>query len=174
MSNRYPKRKLQRLAEYDYSQAGAYFVTICAYKKNCIFGQVSGDRVNLTQLGELVSENWRRLPQIYEFISLDTFVIMPNHFHAIVWLNETSSGKSLSKIIAYFKALSAHEARNCVGKPLLLWQRGFFEHIVRNDRDLYRIRQYIVDNPAQWSVDQENPNCLRTDCDPRVNTQNTG
>src|SRR5580704_10935701 len=109
-------RKSQRLRNYDYSQAGAYFVTICSYQKNCMFGYVKDDSAQPNRLGEVIVGTWQKLEAIYPFVSLYSFVIMPNHFHAIIWIDENISGKSVSTIIGHFKARSTHEARRIFGE----------------------------------------------------------
>src|SRR5579872_4101221 len=129
MASQYQQRKLLRLSDFDSSQAGAYFVTICAYNKKCIFGHVIEDGTHLNNLGELIVKIWSGLPQTYAFISLDNWVLMPNHFQAIIWLNENTSGKTLSQVIAYFKAVTTSLFRRQLRQPINIWQRGFFEHI---------------------------------------------
>jgi putative transposase len=161
MEINYPTRKQLRLQNFDYSQAGAYFVTICSFNKKCIFGDITGDQAHLNSLGSLVTETWKELTDIYPFVSLDSWVLMPNHFHGVIWLNDDNPGESLSSIITTFKAVSARRARTVLNRSLYLWQKGFYERIVRNQKDLFRIRQYIKDNPAQWSLDRENPDYKR-------------
>jgi len=163
MDSQYPKRQSVRLPGFDYAQAGAYFVTVCSYNKKCIFGHITDTHMHLNRLGALVVAAWKELPQMYTFISLDNWVLMPNHFHGIIWLNEKNPDqKSLSKIISAFKSISTSRARKAFDQGGSLWQRSFYEHIIRNQSDLLRIRQYIEDNAAQWAVDRENPDFNRT------------
>ncbi len=158
MNSQYCNRKSARLSGFDYSQAGAYFVTVCSHNKNCIFGRIVDTNMRSNKLGMLVVSAWKELPQRYPFISLDRWVLMPNHFHGIVCLNgDNLNKKSLSEIISAFKAISTSQARKIFNRYSSLWQRGFYEHIIRDDDDLFRVRQYIVDNPVQWAVDSENP-----------------
>lgn len=163
MTTTYQIRKLLRLEGFDYSQGGAYFVTICAYNKKCIFGHIVDAHMRLNDLGMLVNDVWKQLPKTYLFVSLDNWVIMPNHLHGIIWLKEDCPEKTnLSVIISSFKANSTLQARKGLHQRVNLWQRGFYEHIIRNENDLLRIRQYIEDNPVQWAFDQENPDFVDT------------
>ena len=157
----YTKRKSIRLHGFDYSQAGAYFVTICSYEKKCIFGNIVDNQTTLSKTGVFVESFWKQLPNIFSFVSLDNWVIMPNHLHGIVWLGETNHEKqNLSDVVCWFKSRSTLRCiKNFKTKPKL-WQRGFYEHIVRDEKDLLRIRQYINDNPVQWAVDSENPEAI--------------
>jgi putative transposase len=158
MPTKYTERKILRLQGFDYSQAGAYFVTICAFDKKCIFGNIVDTHMNLNKTGQIITAAWENLPKIYSAISLDHWVIMPNHLHGIIWLEEKHSGKkNLSAILSSFKALSTIKIQKIFGKQFKLWQRSFYEHIIRDEKDLVRIRQYIEDNPAQWQLDKENP-----------------
>ena len=114
-------------------------------------------------VGQLVAGCWLRLCYDYPFMSLDTWVLMPNHLHGIIWLSsDNPSQKPLSQIVAAFKARSTSRLRKAFGPNIKLWQRGFFEHIIRNDDDLFRIREYIDGNPTRWALDPENP-ASRTD-----------
>ncbi len=151
-------RRSIRLPGFDYSQAGAYFVTICSESRRCLFGEISDFRMQPNSLGLLVIDCWTRLANDYPFVSLDMWVLMPNHLHAIIWLaSNNPSNKTLSQLIAAFKATSTSCARKALGSQFKLWQRGFFEHIVRNQNDLFRIRDYINTNPISWALDPENP-----------------
>ena len=163
-------RKSVRLLHYDYSQAGAYFITICVKDREPLFGSVSEDAVNLSQFGHVVEEEWNKTAVIRNNVEIDEYVVMPNHFHGIVVLKDferSDSRKehfgapvagSLSTIVRLFKqACTVHinKLRDTPHAPL--WQRSYYEHIVRNDKDLQRVREYIVNNPLQWSIDEENP-----------------
>jgi putative transposase len=156
--NQLPIRQSIRLQGFDYSQAGAYFVTICSYDRKCIFGNITNCHLQLTEIGSLVIACWKGLAHQYPFISHDTWVLMPNHLHGILWLNnDYSKVKSLGKVVAAFKAMSTSQTRQFVDHKMKLWQRDFFEHIIRDQNDLFRLRQYISDNPTQWTIDVENP-----------------
>ena len=150
------RRRSIRLPGFDYSQAGAFFVTICANNKDCLFGQIADFRMQPNAIGIMVTECWNDLAEHYAFISLDTWAVMPNHLHGIIWFgNDNPAKKSLSGIVAAFKATSTSQARKAFGSSLKLWQRGFFEHIIRDECGLFRIREYINANPVNWALDAE-------------------
>jgi putative transposase len=116
----------------------------------------------------MVASCWRDLPRHYPGVSLDAFVVMPNHIHGIVFVGagspRPSSGQTLSNIIGYFKYQSTkriNELRNSPGAPF--WQRNFFEHVIRDDDSLNRVREYIITNPERWELDPNNPRTGGTD-----------
>ena len=171
-------RRSIRLQEYDYSRAGAYFVTICTKNRECLFGDVIGGQMVLNDAGQIVVDEWTKTALIRDEIQLDEWVVMPNHFHGIVIfstpvgaIHESPLHESplrmtvtqrrnmaLPKLIGRFKMLSAkriNELRQTPGAKL--WQRNYYEHIVRNENELNRIRQYIIDNPKNWESDRNYP-----------------
>ncbi len=153
-----PNRRSVRLTGHDYGQAGFYFVTICAADKRCIFGRVERDRVQLSAIGEIIDRCLTNIPMHMPGVNIDTYVIMPNHIHAIIQIVEPNAPTSLSSIIGSFKSASTKAVhRNLDAPALMVWQRGFFEHIIRTEKALFQIRQYIVDNPIQWHVHRLNP-----------------
>jgi putative transposase len=179
------------MASYDYSGAGAYFLTICAHLRACIFGRVVGGLVRLNDLGRMVHDIWTELPQRYPGVLLDAFVVMPNHIHGIVWLTcadgehpEPATGSvweptatrdaepmsapghpavALPEVVRRFKTLTTMRYRTelreseAIEGAARLWQRNYYEHVIRTDAALDRVRQYILDNPAAWDTDDENP-----------------
>jgi putative transposase len=161
------RRKQLRLPGYDYSQPGRYFVTICAFEKACILGEVRGGNFEPSPAGSIVRECWYELPAHYPGVHLDEFVIMPNHIHGLIVFSrpvgdelklgvKVPGGRTVSEIVRAFKTFSArriNESTGATGKPV--WQRGYFEHIVRTDKALKNIRQYIRDNPGDWEKDPE-------------------
>jgi putative transposase len=152
-----PRRKRQRLAGFDYAQAGAYFITINTADRACLFGQVAGSQMSLNAPGQSVVECWRILPQSFSSIELDEFVVMPNHFHALVILG-SQGAHSLPDVVRTFKSMSTRAVNRVRGTAgATLWHRSYYDHVVRNDLDLDRIRQYIADNPAKWDYDDNNP-----------------
>ena len=160
-------RKPLRLAGYDYTKPGAYFVTVCTQNRACILGEAFGDKIILSNAGDLVEKNWQDLTNRYPTVELDIFVVMPNHIHGVLFL----SGKTkLGQIMRAFKSLSAIAIRSegwaqqaAKGRaqqaaPLRgVWQRGYYDHVVRNEAALSEIRKYVQNNPANWSQDAENP-----------------
>jgi putative transposase len=166
-------RKSIRLKEYNYSFPGEYFVTICTYNRECIFGDVIDEEILLSQSGEIVRNTWNDLPNHNHAIELDTFIVMPNHIHGIIIIHDIEVGAGsepaptekrhgLPEIIRQLKTFSSlriNRIRNTVGNPV--WQRSYYEHIIRDDKDLNNIRDYIVNNPIQWFYDDENPDKRR-------------
>ena len=151
-----PNRKRQRLQAYDYAQPGMYFVTICSDGKRPLFGSMRDLEIVPSSIGQSVIDNWHALPKRFSHIDLDAFVLMPNHLHGLVLLK--ARGPSLSVVIATFKNLVTREARlHGSSPPSAIWQRGFYDRIVRNDADLARIQEYIAANPARWEFDSDNP-----------------
>ena len=150
------RRKHLRLAGFDYSLPGAYFVTICTHRRRCVLGKIANSTVRLNALGRLADGCWTAIPNHFPEVQLDEFVVMPNHIHGILWLREQRAesyprqGPPLPTIIGSFKAAAARQA------GVTLWQRNYFEHVIRSEKTLNRIRQYIADNPQNWSTDPEN------------------
>jgi len=169
-------RRSIRLRGYDYSQAGAYFVTLCTQGKKCLFGEVVDAQVHLSDMGQIVAEEWLRSADIRPEIDLDEWIVMPNHLHGIIVIpgeavvgnrqEDTSQGtrtagpkpRSLGSIMAGFESASSRRINELRGTPgMQIWQHNYYDHIIRNEKDLERIRRYIADNPARWDEDAENP-----------------
>ncbi len=168
-------RKLIRLKDYDYSQPGAYFVTICTKDRECLFGEIVEGDLRLNQFGQLVSGIWNKITNHFPGVELDAFIAMPNHVHGILIITnyvgarhasplqipKTSRGpkpKSLSVIVGSYKSAVTkriNEIRGTPGKSV--WQRNYYEHIIRTEEELNEIREYITDNPLKWELDEENP-----------------
>jgi putative transposase len=169
-----------RLREYDYSAIGAYFVTICVHMRECLYGGIINGEMELNEVGRMVEEVWKVLPKRFPQVELDEYIIMPNHFHGIVVINNESGhvgaihelplhhgaisaqmhrrNMLLPKIIGYFKMNSAkgiNRLRDMQGVPV--WQRNYYERIIRDEKDLNAARKYIAENPLKWVDDQENP-----------------
>ena len=151
-----------RLITYDYSQPGAYFVTICTYKHVPMFGEIIDDEMHLNVVGEIARDTWKTIPDRFPGIELDHFVIMPNHIHGIVVITDESEvygskGRKplLGNIIRTYKAATTYSIRRA-GTPKFGWQSNYYEHIIRLNykKDLERIRQYIENNPSRWSEDE--------------------
>jgi putative transposase len=174
-------RRSIRLPEWDYTEAGAYFVTIVTYQRETLFGAVVDGEMVSSEFGRIVAEEWGRTAVVRPYVRLDEFVVMPNHIHGILVITDERRGTappcrgmaapcpyigkfgkpiagSLPTIVRSFKSAVAkriNERRDTPGVPV--WQRNYYEHIVRNEQDLNTIRQYIHDNPARWAEDAENP-----------------
>jgi putative transposase len=179
-------RRSTRLPEFDYSQPGAYFVTLVTSRRECLFGEIRNSMMYLSEAGKIVLGVWNFLPTRYSMVALGTAVVMPNHFHGIMVINEFPVGAihqsegaihesplresppqerriqrrrmTLPLMIGYFKMNSAKQINkllNSSGIPI--WQRNYYEHIVRNDDERNRIHQYIESNIDNWEDDDENP-----------------
>lgn len=176
-----PARRSIRLQGFDYANDGAYFVTIVARERKCLFGEVVSDHVVASEIGRVVDAEWQRTPSLRPEVKLGDYVLMPNHLHALVFiertgrrgdlrspaeaLDNTASGpcgprsNSLSAVVAGFKSAAT---RQCRDRGLLwsgasLWQRNFYEHIVRNEGEHAQICDYIEQNPLRCAEDPENP-----------------
>lgn len=172
--------KSVRLKGYDYSRAGAYFVMICTHNKERLFGDAADGNMMLNDFGRMVRSEWLRTIEIRKNVVLNEYVIMPNHFQGIVLITENDSGKaclatpeyhvsikmkfgkpqsgSLPVIVGSFKSAVSRRInlmRNTSGKGV--WQRNYYEHIVRNPEELHHIREYLFANPLRWHMDKENP-----------------
>ena len=165
-------RRSIRLNGYDYTQFGYYFITICTHQKSCLFGAIANNKLNLNKFGQIAFTCWQAIPEHFPKIELDSFVIMPNHVHGILIITYNSGrglampnpyegkfGKpvagSIPTIIGSFKSAVTKQInilRN--SKGMSVWQRNYYEHIVRDEASLNRIRQYIINNPFDWKNDK--------------------
>jgi len=173
-----PIRKIIRLQGYDYSKNGAYFVTICIKDKMKILGDNTDGKIILSKIGTIVHEHWQSIPNHFPQIALDEYVIMPDHFHGIIIINndfvvpymgdrkntisKTNIPESLTFpkhhlgiIINQFKRACTIEIRKSGFQ--FAWQSRFYEHIIRDDNDLQRIREYIQTNPLKHEIQYESP-----------------
>jgi len=158
-----PRRKQLRLRGYDYAFPGVYFVTICSAGKRPIFGAISGKSIILSPAGEIVRSEWIALRERFSRLVLDEFVIMPNHLHGVLAFvghaGGTGPSPTLFDVIGAFKSISTIKVNGLLRRRRVpLWQRSYYEHIVRTGEDLRKIQRYILENPLMWSLDPENPN----------------
>jgi putative transposase len=197
---------------YDYSQAGAYFVTIVTQRHACLFGEIVDDVARFSPAGEMVAREWCDLDRRFSYVDLDVFVVMPNHLHGIVWLKGSgaeeadarrgeschpprarrgirpeglgdgelgdehevrpygrpgrgTAARSLGRVIQAFKSMTTHayvqgvKHRGWSRFEGRLWQRNYYEHVIRDDNDLGRLCEYVATNPLRWALDRENPGC---------------
>ncbi len=150
------KRKIIRLQKYDYSQPGYYFVTICVHDRVCCFGNIVGGEMVLNDYGKIVKESWLDLPKHYSNCRLDEFIVMPNHVHGIVVVEPVGNGlkpfptktHGLFEIIRGFKTFSSRNINN-LKQIIFSWQKSFYDHVIRKDESLDKIREYIQNNPKQ-------------------------
>lgn len=171
--DKYPQRKSTRLKRYDYSAAGWYYVTICTYKHEELLGHVKKGRMVLNDCGKIAEKAWQQIPSHHPGVTLDQYVVMPNHIHGIIIIgvpvgarhaspvanknsNPLPATKSnLTAIVGSFKAAVSKEI-NKVGAGAFGWQRSFYDHHIRADKSLRNIREYIANNSAAWVADKEN------------------
>ncbi len=162
-------RKPNRLPRYDYSQNGYYFVTICAHGRKEWLGKVDKGEIILSSYGAIAAIYWKEIPKHYSNVILDEWVIMPNHIHGIIVISSSAfvgteqcsvptdaKSLSVSQIIKSFKDVTIKRVRSEFGDISFAWQRSFYEHVIRNEISLGRIREYIRNNPVLWDVDIEN------------------
>jgi putative transposase len=167
MKKKFHRRSI-RLPEYDYSKAGAYFITICSFNKELSFGKIIDAKIELTEIGIIAENNLKDIQNHFDEVFIDEYIIMPNHIHFIISIvgvqnfepqrnvYQKTISKSVGSIIRAFKASVTSWCKSN-GHNKFKWQRNYFEHIIRNEEDLFRIREYIQNNPLQWELDEENP-----------------
>ncbi|MBV6420025.1 MAG: hypothetical protein DAHOPDDO_01251 [Ignavibacteriaceae bacterium] len=183
-----PQRKNNRLKEYDYSFPGWYYVTICTFNRINLFGKIADGKMVLNEDGKIVEEEWLQTKEIRKNVDLDYYIIMPNHLHGIIIIEQSfedviikgrgelnspekidsgriqyaptndtfiSPSHTLGAIVRGFKSSVTKKIRELSGNSeLRIWQRNYYEHIIRNDNDLHRIRTYIQNNPLKWELDE--------------------
>ena len=157
-----PYRKNIRLQGYDYSSDGLYFITICTNNRRLLFGSIKDWRMTLNDNGKIVLDCWNDLPNHYDNVILHDFCIMPNHIHGIIQLRNGLAGlkpattaRPLSEIVRALKTFSSrkiNERNGTQGCPL--WQRNYYEHIIRSDSAYTTISEYIKANPQRWADDK--------------------
>ncbi len=152
-----PQRKPTRLKDYDYSQDGYYFITVCTKDKQKLLCDIVGEGlcalpiIRLLNIGKIVDDAIGYINEQYDGVSVDKYVIMPNHIHMIVKLERQTGGHGdppLQSIIGNFKSFTTHKS------GITLWQRSFHDHIIRGEADYNEIWQYIDSNPARWKEDK--------------------
>jgi len=176
-------RRSIRLQNYDYSSEGAYFVTMCTQNRECLFGEIVNGEMILNEYGKIVEQCWNDLPNHYDNIELDAYVIMPDHFHGIIFIvsvgaihelprqrqhelprqrqhelprqrQQQRRKMLLPKIVGRFKMNSAKQINQMRNTPgISVWQRNYYERIIRDEKSLQNIRNYIINNPLKWYYD---------------------
>lgn len=186
------QRKQNRLQNYDYSQNGMYFVTICTKDREEMLGEIVDGKMVLNDSGKIADECWKNIPDHFPHTRLDQYAIMPNHIHGILEIinpvignahvrsknavrsdhsvgskNNDRSKMLLSKAIHGFKSSVTRKILNPVQERIyafptkFAWQRSFYDHIIRNETELNKIREYIMTNPETWHRDRNNQNCIQ-------------
>ena len=173
-------RRSVRLMGFDYAEPGAYFVTIVTQERSCLFGEIIEGQMQVNRAGEAITRWWLELTRKFTTVETDEFIVMPNHCHGIIVIVDPTvgadlrvgppndrtgahAGAPLPTIVQWFKTMTTNEyirGVKTLGWPSFrgqLWQRSYYEHVIRNADSLNRIRQYIIDNPVRWEFDRENP-----------------
>ena len=189
------------MKDYDYAQGGVYFVTICTQGRENLFGEIKGGEMRLNGIGEVVKSEWLKAPEMRPNVTLDEWIIMPNHIHGIITIDDGRGtlsrarvegkgntgmrviekgtqvikkgtqqraptverfGKPVSNsiptIVRMFKSSTTKKINEMRGLPYSpVWQRNYYEHIIRNEGTMNKIREYIASNPVRWEFDRENP-----------------
>lgn len=168
-------RRSIRLKDYDYSQPGAYFVTISTQDRQPVLGTVLSGTMELSAPGKIAADFWSVVPGHFTNIESDTFVVMPNHLHVILIVTRHNGEKvetetqlqksrtgSLGQVIAFYKYQTTKLINALSDTPgRRFWQKNYYEHVIRNDKDLRLAREYIENNPLKWELDRENPSFRR-------------
>ena len=172
--NKHHRRSI-RLKGYDYSQAGAYYVTIVTYQRDCLFGDIMNKEMILNDFGKVADECWSAIPEHFPLVELGAYVVMPNHVHGIIVIHDGRGtiyrvptieqfGKptvgSLPTIVRTYKAAVTRRIgreHNATG----IWQRNYYEHIIRDEKDMQNKTDYIESNPSLWDKDDNNPRNLQ-------------
>ena len=179
-------RRSIRLAGYDYASPGAYFITLVTYQRLCLFGTIRDGEMELSAVGMIVAEKWHEISGHFTNVELGEYVVMPNHVHGIIILHDvprrgvvsTPAGRgggtppddlkkgdetsplrwtTLGQVVAYYKYQSTKQVNAVMDSPgTQLWQRNYYDHILRNDKEYARINAYIASNPIHWEDDDEN------------------
>jgi REP element-mobilizing transposase RayT len=181
----WPNRKSIRLVNWDYRNPGLYFVTICTEKRKPFLGDINNGIMGLSIAGSIAHYYWSKITGQFRSVELDEFIVMPNHVHGIIGITGNNDTKPvgsrihrdpdrtqrggatrkhnpmlykthLGKIIRWYKGRCTFEIRKR-DYPDFAWQSRFYDHIIRNEQSLQRIRKYIYDNPLRWQIDKENP-----------------
>ena len=191
------ERRSIRLLHYDYSQTGAYFVTICTRDRMCLLGDVVDGEMRLNDVGRAAHEAWERIPAHFATVETDAWIVMPNHVHGVIFIAGSDAGglpnagttagegvaprltraahasplqrssgppkRSLGAVVGSYKsAVSKRINESGWSRSTSVWQRNYYEHIIRDATSLDRIREYIAQNPARWADDPENPQRFRS------------
>jgi REP element-mobilizing transposase RayT len=175
------RRRSIRLKGADYSLPGAYFITICAQDRECIFGEIVDGKIELNDAGKIALQCLHEIPEHYPYVVLDAFIVMPNHVHGILFIvgannhspkmndpdivrannhsplqrpyqRPTGTSKTIGAIVRGYK-IGVTKWFRANTKKDVAWQRNYYEHIIRNEEDLNRIREYIMNNPLNWNDD---------------------
>ena len=175
LQNLYYKNKYRidsaRLSFWNYSQSGYYYITICTKDRIFYFGEIIDDKMRLNEIGYIAKRFWRTIPRYYKYMKLDSFIVMPNHIHGILKIVKSvethncaslqrqscknkfgPQSKNISAAVRAFKSSVKKYAND--SQIDFVWQSGFYDHVIRNKKELYNIRKYIKENPVKWQFDR--------------------
>jgi REP element-mobilizing transposase RayT len=167
-----------RLKEYDYAQPGGYFITIVTYHRDSLFGEIWNKVMQLNGFGKIADECWRAIPEHFPNVELGAYVVMRNHVHGIIVINDGADASASARRGTIYRAPTEQFGKPVAGSiPTVIrtfksavsrrigrehnvtgiWQRNYYEHVIRDDKDWDRIHRYIESNPSMWAEDEENP-----------------
>ena len=159
------QRKPNRLQEYNYSQPGHYFVTICTHRKKDWFGDFINDEIALNNYGKVAKQCWEEIPAHFENVYLDEYIVLPNHIHGILIVNTLVGNRhacslrrqnqTLPVVIGSFKSAVSKSINDSLRNDLFRWQKSFYDHVIRNEKSLYKIRHYINQNAFKHQLQIE-------------------
>lgn len=158
--NKLPQRKSPRLEGFDYSQNGAYFITICVQNRLNLFGQIIEQEMILNDASRMIQSYLQEIPTKFADVKPDLFVVMPNHIHIIIAKTSENPNSNISSIVQWLKRITTNQYIKGVKqnnwRPFnkRLWQQSFYDHIIRNDEALKRLREYVLYNPQLWEKDE--------------------
>jgi len=171
------QKRSGRLKDYDYAQAGAYFVTLVTWQRDCIFGEIVKETMHLNELGKTADKCWRSIPEHFPYVELGAYVVMPNHLHGILVIHDAGRATGrlrlreedndiphrinikpgiLSAVVRSVRSTVSYRTSQ-EHDALGIWQRNYYEHLIHNEREMDTIWRFIEANPAQWDKDDENP-----------------
>jgi REP element-mobilizing transposase RayT len=159
MNNQAYRNKTLRLKDYDYSQNGFYFITISTNNKQAYFGHIKNAILIENDAGLMVKKICLELHHRFNFIQIHNYIIMPNHFHAIIEITKLDNRMHIGQVIGAFKSLSTNayikgvHSQNWQSFDKRLWQKNYYEHIIRNEKAYLHISDYITNNPQKWELD---------------------
>ena len=172
-NKKYPVRKRNRLRDWDYSIPHWYYVTICTQNHRELFGEIVDGKMVLNEYGEIADKYWREIPNHFSDIRLDEYIIMPNHIHGIIIIEDPSDVRNghahsihrqhqkLPIVIGSFKSSISRTINKMQNDFKFQWLKSYYDHIIRNEKSLYEIRRYIRDNLLKWDIDKNNPENLK-------------
>ena len=179
MEGKYKDKKQYRRRNYDYSQNGSYFITICTADREMFFGDINDGKIELSEIGWIAEKFWQEIPSHFLGVNLDEYVIMPNHIHGVIEINKSDpvgtghcpvptvgskfghvTPKSLSTIVGSYKSIVTKEINLHIQNSGFAWQLRFHDRIIRDEGELNRIREYIESNPSNWESDRNNQDDL--------------